>query len=236
MVDSLLASTSTIYGGEYLDYLFEPLQELFRSVDEVLFIPYARPTGISHEEYTSIAEKAFQKIGKQLRGIHTFEKPVEAVKNAQGIFTGGGNSFLLVSKLYNHNLIVPLREAIKEGIPYLGTSAGSNIAAPSIKTTNDMPIIYPPSFNTLGIVPFNINPHYLDPDPNSKHKGETREVRINEFHKFNPVPVVGLREGSWIRLKNNLIVLKGKGLTARIFEKDKSPYEIGAETSLDFLK
>lgn len=236
MVNCILASTSTIYGGEYLDYLFEPLEVLFQSTDEIVFIPYARPSGISYDEYTSIAESAFQKIGKQIRGIHTFENPARAIQNAKGVFTGGGNSFVLVSEIYNQNLIQQLQEVIQKGTPYLGTSAGSNIAGPSIKTTNDMPIVYPPSFETLGIVPFNINPHYLDPDLDSKHKGETRETRIKEFHKFNDIPVIGLREGSWIKVQNSQIVLKGARLTARIFEKDKTPYEIEANTSLSFLK
>ncbi|TMM56269.1 dipeptidase PepE [Maribacter algarum] len=236
MVNSLLASTSTIYGGTYLDYLFDSLKNLYQEVEEIVFIPYARPSGITYTEYTSLAEIAFQKIGKHIRGIHTFENPVQAIRNAEGIFTGGGNSFVLVSELYNQNLIPALQEVINSGTPYLGTSAGSNIAGPSIRTSNDMPIVYPPSFATLGIVPFNINPHYLDPIPNSKHKGETRETRIKEFHQFNDIPVIGLREGSWIRIQNQQIVLKGEGLTARGFEKDKTPYEIEVETALDYLK
>jgi len=236
MVNCVLASTSTIYGGTYLDYLFETLQELFRSTDEIVFIPYARPSGISYDEYTAITASAFEKIEKQIRGIHTFENPIEAIQNAKGIFTGGGNSFVLVDELHKQNLIQPLQKAILNGTPYLGTSAGSNIAGPSIKTSNDMPIVYPPSFDTLGIVPFNINPHYLDPDPNSKHKGETRETRIKEFHKFNTIPVIGLREGSWLRVQNNQVVLKGEGITARIFEQDKTPYEIEAKSSLEHLR
>lgn len=236
MINCVLASTSTIYGGTYLDYLFESLIDLFKDTNEIIFIPYAQPSGISYEEYTGIAEIAFHKIGKQLRGIHTFENPAEAVQNAKGVFTGGGNSFVLVSELYNQNLIQTLQEAIRKGTPYLGTSAGSNIAGPSIRTSNDMPIVYPPSFDTLCIVPFNINPHYLDHDPNSKHKGETRETRIKEFHQFNDIPVIGLREGSWVRVQNDQITLEGQGLNARIFEKEKTPYEIAPKTILNGLK
>ena len=236
MVNCILASTSTVYGGTYLDYLFNSLSELFKNTEEIVFIPYARPSGISHDEYLSIAAKAFLKIGKQLRGIHTFDNPIEAVQNAQGLFTGGGNSFVLVSGLYRKNLIQPLLEALLKGTPYLGTSAGSNIAGISIQNSNDMPIVYPPSFETLGVVPFNINPHYLDPDPTSKHKGETRETRIKEFHQFNDIPVIGLREGSWVRVQDQKTILKGDGYTARIFEKDKTPYELDAESSLNFLK
>lgn len=236
MINCILASTSTIYGGTYLDYLFDSLRILYKDAPKIVFIPYARPSGITHDEYTAIAKTAFQKIGKELIGIHTFENPMEAIKNAEGIFTGGGNSFVLVSELYKQNLIPTLQEAIKNGTPYLGTSAGSNIAGVSIRTSNDMPIVYPPSFETLGIVPFNINPHYLDPDPTSKHKGETRETRIKEFHQFNTIPVVGLREGSWIQLQNNQTTLKGDHFTARIFEHHKTPYELEADASLAFLK
>lgn len=127
----------------------------------------------------------------------------------------------------------PLRDAIFDGLPYLGSSAGSNICGISMRNTNDMPIVYPPSFKTLGVIPFNINPHYLDPDTNSTHMGETRETRIAEFHTQNNIPVVGLREGSWIRVKEHEFVLKGK-LTARIFEYLKTPYEVKPETSLQF--
>lgn len=236
MVNCLLASTSTIYGDTFLNYLSSALETLFKTADELIFIPYAQPSGISYDDYCSIAETAFQKIGKQLRGIHTFENPVQAIENAKGIFTGGGNTFVLVTTLYQQKLMQPLREAINGGTPYLGTSAGSNIAGPSMQTTNDMPIVYPPSFETLGILPFNINPHYLDPDLNSKHKGETRETRIKEFHRFNNTPVIGLREGSWIRIQNNQTMLQGEGLSARIFEKDKAPYELDANTSLAHLK
>lgn len=221
----IIASTSTVYGGEYLDYLLYEMAQLFKDTEEVIFIPYARPGGITHDEYTEKAAKAFHKIGKKLIGLHTFKNPVEALQNAKGAFTGGGNTFVLVSALYRLELMQPLREAIFKGLPYLGTSAGSNICGVSMQTTNDMPIVYPPSFKTLGAIPFNLNPHYLDPDPNSKHMGETRETRIAEFHTQNTVPVVGLREGSWLRVNGYEIILKGK-LKARVFEQGKEPYEI----------
>ncbi|GIM52627.1 dipeptidase E [Capnocytophaga cynodegmi] len=226
----LLASTSTIYGGTYLSYLQEELDRFFEGIDEIIFIPYARPSGISHDEYTEIAQKGFSSVGKKIIGLHSFENPEKALREAKAIFTGGGNTFLLVTKLYELNLMNTLREVVENGTPYMGTSAGSNIAGQTMQTTNDMPIIYPPSFKTLGLVPFNLNPHYLDPDPNSKHKGETRETRIKEFHKLNDIPVVGLREGSWICVENNKIILKGN-LTARIFLKNQEPKEV---TELDF--
>ena len=235
MTNCLLASTSTIFGGSYLDYLFDVLHDLFHETDEVLFIPYARPGGTSYDAYTKIAQEGFRHIDKKIVGIHTFKDPTKAIQNAKGIFTGGGNSFVLVNTLYQNSLLPVLKAKITNGTPYLGTSAGSNIAGPNIKTTNDMPIVYPPSFETLGIIPFNINPHYLDPDPTSKHKGETRETRIKEFHKFNTTSVIGLREGSWVRVQHNEITLKGGNLSARIFEKDKKPYELSVESSLNFI-
>lgn len=229
----IVASTSTVYGGKYLDYLLDEIAELFKDTDTVLFIPYARPGGISHDEYTEKAAEAFKLIDKKLVGIHTFDDPIAALKEAKGVFTGGGNTFVLVNELYRNKVMQPLRDAIFDGLPYLGSSAGSNICGISMRNTNDMPIVYPPSFKTLGVIPFNINPHYLDPDTNSTHMGETRETRIAEFHTQNNIPVVGLREGSWIRVKEHEFVLKGK-LTARIFEYLKTPYEVKPETSLQF--
>lgn len=234
MKNLIIASTSTVYGGEYLDYLKEEMENLFKDTEEVIFIPYARPGGISHDEYSEKAAKAFQKIGKKLIGLHTFENPTEALKKAKGAFTGGGNTFVLVSALYRLELMQPLREAIFNGLAYLGTSAGSNICGVSMQTTNDMPIVYPPSFKTLGVIPFNLNPHYLDPDPSSKHMGETRETRIAEFHTQNNVPVIGLREGSWLRVKGDEIILKGE-LKARVFEQGKEAYEIEAGTEFSNL-
>src|SRR5690606_9800526 len=223
MKQMIIASTSTIHGSGYLNYLLEELTFFFKDVDTMLFIPYARPGGISHDAYTKKAQEAFSEIGKKVKGIHEFTNPKEALNTAQGIFVGGGNTFVLVNQLYKNNLISTLQEVIFKGTPYLGTSAGSNICGLTINTTNDMPIVYLPSFKTLALVPFNINPHYLDPDPSSKHMGETRETRIQEFHAFNSQPVVGLREGSWLKVNGENIVLKGE-LDARIFEYNKAPY------------
>jgi dipeptidase E len=234
MKNLILASTSTLHNQEYLEYLLPLLKSHFRDCSNILFIPYARPGGISHEDYTATAQKAFEKAGLEIKGIHEFDSPQEAVKQADGFFTGGGNTFLLVQQLYRHDLLAVLKEAVNQGQPYLGTSAGTNIAGLTMKTTNDMPIVYPPSFNTLGLVPFNINPHYLDPDPKSTHKGETRETRIMEFHRHNTPPVIGLREGSWLEVKGKDIKLKGT-LTARIFEADKEPFEVEPETVLNDL-
>lgn len=235
MKNIIIASTSTLHGGEYLDYLLPELQSFFSNVKELLFIPYARPSGISHDDYTKKVSEAFAKINISVKGIHEFENPVTAIENAQGIFTGGGNTFLLVSQLYKNNVIDMLEKVAKNGTPYLGTSAGSNICGLTMSTTNDMPIVYPPSFRTLGFVSFNINPHYLDPIEGSTHMGETRETRINEFHHFNPQPVVGLREGSWLEVKGDSVKLKGT-LTARIFKRNETPIEVEPETELNDLK
>lgn len=235
MENVILASTSTVHGSGYLEYILPELKVFFKDIKEILFIPYARPSGISHDEYTVIAQKAFSKIDISIRGIHEFDDPKKALHNAKGIFTGGGNTFVLVNYLYKNKLMAQIRDAVLNGTLYFGTSAGSNIGGLTIGTTNDMPIVYPPSFKTLGLVPFNINPHYLDPIPGSKHMGETRETRIKEFHKFNTQPVIGIREGSWLQIHRDSIFLKGK-LPARIFEKDKTPYEIEPETELSFLK
>ena len=231
----IIASTSTIYGSSYLEYLLPELKTFFKDVKKILFIPYARPSGISHDDYTKKAGDAFATIGISVKGIHEFSDPVKAINEAEAIFTGGGNTFVLVNELYKNNLMGVLKAAVENGTPYLGTSAGSNICGVSMKTTNDMPIIYPPSYQTLGLVPFNINPHYLDPDPNSTHKGETRETRIKEFHVYNSLPVVGLREGSWLSVEGGKIILKGN-LTARIFTQGNSPYEVKPETSLNGLR
>ncbi len=220
----ILASTSTLHGETYLNYLLTPLVSFFDTVKTITFIAYARPGGISYQQYTTSVQKAFEQIEKEVIGLHTYEDAVQGIQEAEAIFTGGGNTFLLVDQLYQQQLISPLRDRILAGTPYLGTSAGSNIAGPTMQTTNDMPIVYPPSFTTLGLVNFNINAHYLDPDPKSTHNGETRETRIREFHQYNTTPVVGLREGSYIHITENTTVLKGKH-SARIFEQGKSPYE-----------
>lgn len=235
MKNLIIASTSTLHNGAYLEYLLPELSNHFKDAKTILFIPYARPSGISHEDYTKKVSEAFAKINIKVKGIHEFENHEEAIKNAEGIFTGGGNTFLLVFQLYKNKVMQILADAVKNGIPYLGTSAGSNITGLTMQTTNDMPIIYPPSFQTLGLIPFNLNPHYLDPDLNSKHMGETRETRIQEFHSFNSLPVLGLREGSWLDVKGDKIILKGD-LSARLFKQNQTPEELETGSDLSNLK
>ncbi len=231
MKNFILASTSTVYGSDYLSYLKEEVAELFQGIHEIIFVPYARPSGVSHDEYTLVANKFFNGLGIKAIGLHSFDNAKEAVTQAQGIFTGGGNTFLLLKTLYELNLLQEIKNRILEGTSYLGTSAGSNIAGLNIRTTNDMPIVYPPSFDAMGIIPFNINPHYLDPDPTSKHKGETRETRILEFLTQNDTTVIGIREGNWIRGKGDQLTIEGK-LETRIFQTNKEPYEIAPGTDL----
>jgi dipeptidase E len=230
----LIASTSTVYGKPYLEYLVDEIKEFFLSSNQIVFIPYARPGGITFDEYTIIAKKFFEANGMSLTGIHEFEDPKKALENCDGVFTGGGNTFVLQKTLYDNGLIQVIRERLSEGLPYMGTSAGSNILGATIRTTNDMPIAYPPTFEAIAAVPFNINPHYIDPDPDSKHMGETRETRIKEFLVFNDFPVVGLREGSFFRVKKDEIKLGGS-LNARIFEKGKDAYELSPEDDFGFL-
>ena len=227
----ILASTSTLFGGEYLEYLRDELISLYAGIDEIVFVPFARPGGISHEDYTAKARSFFETINIKVKGLHEFEDKIEALHQAKGFFTGGGNTFLLVKTLHEEGLMSVLKENVTHGKPYLGCSAGSNIGGQNMKTTNDMPIVYPSSFDCMGLVPFNLNPHYLDPNPDLKHNGETRETRIKEFLTQKDTKVVGLREGNWIRRINDTITVEGSELT-RVFEKDKEPYEIEAGSSL----
>lgn len=231
----IIASTSTLYNGDYLDYLLPELQIHFKEVKELIFIPFARPGGISYDEYTAKVNSFFTNLNIQVKGIHEFENPKQAIANAQAIFTGGGNTFVLVDMLYKYDLFECIAKSVNKGVPYLGTSAGSNICGLTMGTTNDMPVVYPPSFKTLGLVSFNINPHYLDPIEDSTHMGETRETRINEFHCYNPQAVLGLREGSWLEVIGDTITLKGN-LTARLFQQGKEPIELESGTDLSNLK
>ena len=231
----IIASTSTVYNGKYLEYLLKPIKELFSHVKELVFIPYARPGGLSNDAYTQIARDYFAQINIDVKGIHEFDNPKKAIENAKGVFTGGGNTFVLVKELYDNDLWKILADKIKNGMPYLGTSAGSNITGQSMHNTNDMPIVEVPSYKTLGVFPFNINPHYLDPAPDLlKHMGETRDTRIKEYLHFNKIPVVALREGSWIRMKNKRFYLEGE-LPARFYFGLNDIREIESNTDITDL-
>lgn len=232
----LLFSTSTVHGSGYLEYCTESIMQFFPNGGQIVFIPFARPSGISHDEYTAKAREKFERLGLKLVGIHEADDKTALIESSDGVFTGGGNTFLLLQQLYAHGLVHVLRNWLLQGKPYMGTSAGTNIAGQTIGTTNDMPIIYPPSFDAIGAVPFNINPHYIDPDPSSKHMGETRETRIREFHFLNVQPVVGLREGSWLEVRDRQYLVRGP-MSARLFRQGKEPVEVGSGRDLsEFLK
>ena len=224
MKKMLLASTSRIYGQNYLEYLLEDIKILFSGCKKIIFIPYARPSGISHLQYTNKVKKVFESLNLNILD-YTKDNIKEQLEICDGIFTGGGNTFLLLNKLYEFNLIEDLRYKINSGIPYLGTSAGTNICGFSIGTTNDMPIIHVKSFEALGIIDLNINPHYIDQIEGIEHMGESRETRINEFHNLNDQLVVGLREGSSLSVMGNNIILIGTK-KAVIFKKGNKLFEI----------
>ncbi|KPL17555.1 MAG: peptidase [Bacteroides sp. SM1_62] len=230
----LLISNSTNAGEAYLEHPLEQIKSfLGGTMVNALFIPYAGVT-ISFDVYTSRVRKRFQEIGHDITSIHETEDPVRAVQHAQAIVVGGGNTFHLAKLMQDQGLMDPIRKEVLAGTPYIGWSAGSNMACPSIRTTNDMPIVEPGSFRALNLVPFQINPHYLDANPEG-HAGETREMRIEEFIEANPgMFVVGLREGTMFLVQDGTIQLLGPK-PARIFRKDHVPQELGPGSDFSFL-
>jgi dipeptidase E len=214
----LVVSTSKLHGQPYLAYLKEEVMDFFTG-SNILFVPYARPGGMTWDAYSAMVQTTLEPWGKTVRGIHTFPNPSEAMAWADGIFTGGGNTFLLLQTLYATDAFTHIDQAVRGGLPYMGSSAGSNVCGMTIGTTNDMPVVYPPTFQAYGWLPFNINPHFLPADPSSTHMGETREQRIAEFLAFNDQPVLGLREGSWLHFHNNCLELRGKP-SAVLFKKN----------------
>ncbi|GHA78272.1 dipeptidase PepE [Pontibacter akesuensis] len=230
----LLISTSTTHGTGYLEHAEEEIKALLQGKSSILFIPYARPSGISHKDYTDKARVPFEKWGISVTGVHEYDNPEKAVREAEAVFIGGGNTFVLLRNLYQNKLVQALQERVNKGMPYMGTSAGTNVAGKTIGTTNDMPIVHVKTFDALQLVPFNINPHFQDPEPNSKHMGETRDTRIAEFHHHNRQPVVGLREGSMLRIQGDRIRLHGPH-TARIFLQSEKPMEFKPSDDFSFL-
>jgi dipeptidase E len=227
----LLISNSTLYGSSYLDHAESEIRDFLGNVKRVLFVPYAL---YDHDAYAASACDRMQKMGYELTSIHTAADPKQAVNDAEAIFIGGGNTFRLLQALYDLDLLELIRRRVADGMPYVGSSAGAVVAGPTIKTTNDMPIVQPPSFAALGLVSFQINAHYLDPDPNSTHKGETREERLLQFLEENDTPVVGLREGAMVRGEQGSMILKGSS-GARIFRKGETPLEVPSGYRLDDL-
>jgi dipeptidase E len=218
----LLLSNSTNHGAGYLDHAFPAIRELLGPARSLAFVPFAL------KEREGYAAKVAGRFGPE--GIVVREVPAESnagtrvLEEADAVFVGGGNTFRLADTLHRTGLMDVLRRLAEAGRPYLGASAGTNITAPTLKTTNDMPIVEPPSFATLGLVPFQINPHYLDPDPGSRHMGETRETRLREYLEENDVPVLGLREGSWLVVNGAAVRLEGPH-AARVFRRGRDPEE-----------
>lgn len=224
----LLLSNSTNFGRGYLDHAIGEIRAFFGPAKRLVFVPFAL---FDHHGYAIKAHGRFA-----AEGIETFTLTPDAagrrlLEGAEAVFVGGGNTFRLLLKLQRSGLLAELRDRVLQGMPYLGASAGTNIAAPSIKTTNDMPIVHPESFQALGLLPFQINPHYLDSATSSAHMGETREARLAEFLEENATPVVGLREGAWIRVEGDAVTLGGAN-GARIFRRDAEPEERRAGDSL----
>ena len=227
----LLISNSTLYGSGYLDHAAAEIRDFLGDLKRVLFVPFAL---YDRDAYAGTAKERFNRLGYDLTSIHNAPNPVRAVNDTEAVFIGGGNTFRLLKSLYDFNLLEPIRRRVLDGMPYVGSSAGSNVAGPTIKTTKDMPIVQPPSFDALGLVPFQISPHFQDSDPNSTHMGETQEERILQFLEENDTTVAGLREGAIVRVENAMTTLKGSS-GARIFRKGQTPVERAPLSTLDDL-
>jgi dipeptidase E len=227
----LLISNSTNHGQKYLEHVLSEIDGFLGPIRRLAFVPFALH---DREGYGAMARERLAAIGVEVATLTADAAGQRMVREAEAVFTGGGNTFRLLKTLQESGLLSLVREKAWAGMPYLGSSAGTNIAAPTIRTTNDMPIVEPASFAALGLVPFQINPHYLDPDPRSTHMGETREERLRQFHEENEVPVVGLREGAWIRVEGDRATLGGtRG--ARIFQRGEAPEERRTGEALDDL-
>ena len=224
----LLISNSTLHGRGYLDHAEKEILDFVGHRTSVLFVPYALH---DRREYTTKVKERFREMGLSLTSIHDVSNMPRAIDEAEAIFVGGGNTFRLLKGLHDHDLLGSIRRRVSVGAPYIGSSAGSIVACPTLKTTKDMPVVQPPSFEALGLVPFQISPHYQDPDPASTHMGETQEERIMQFLEENDETVVGLREGSLLRVQERTVVLKGPN-TARIFRRGEKPLEVASDSNL----
>ena len=224
----LLISNSTLYGSGYLDHAEKEIHAFLGNTARIVFVPFAVH---DRRAYAVKAEERFSKMGLSLTSVHDVSNMNRAIDEADAIFVGGGNTFRLLKGLYNHDLLATIRRNVAAGMPYIGSSAGSIVACPTLKTTKDMPVVQPPSFEALGLVPFQISPHYLDPDPSSTHMGETQEQRITQFLEENKEAVVGLREGSFLRVNEGTVTLKGTN-TARVFRCGEEPVEAASGPDL----
>lgn len=231
MIRLLLLSNSTNHGAGYLEHAMQAIGGFLGHVRRLVFVPFALQ---DHAAYTAKARSRFETEGIELVGLTNDGPGARALESAEAVFVGGGNTFRLLDCLQRSSLLSILERRAREGMPYLGASAGTNIAAPTLKTTNDMPIVEPASFAALGLVPFQINPHYLDADPASPHMGETREDRLREYLEENQAPVLGLREGTWLRREGASLRLEGAA-PARLFRRDHEPRELSPGSALDDL-
>ncbi len=227
----LLVSSSKTHGTEFLEHCRDAIAQHLAGIGRLLFIPHALA---DHEAYSRVVRQALEPLGVAIDALHEAADPQEAVNDAEAVFCGGGNTFRLLKTLYDLQLIGPLRGRIMDGMPYLGSSAGTNIACPSIRTTNDMPIVQPPDFSALNVVPFQINPHFTDAVPGSTHQGETREQRLQEYLEENEIPVVGIREGCWLQIHGNQGQVGGRH-GGVLFRRGASPYPLSPGGRLDDL-
>jgi dipeptidase E len=227
----LLISNSTLHGGGYLDHAEAEIRRFLGSAAHVVFIPFALH---DRRSYAAKAAGRFNGLGFSLVSIHDTSNMTRAIDEADAIFVGGGNTFRLLKGLYDYELLGPIRRRVAAGVPYIGSSAGAIVACPALKTTKDMPVVQPPSFEALGLVPFQISPHYLDPDPSSTHMGETQEERTLQFLEENEEPVIGLREGSMLRVEDGSVTLNGPNM-ARIFWRGEDPAEVSPGSDLSAL-
>ena len=230
--DLFLLSSSSVHGYAPLAHALPALAEIVGSAPSILFVPFAVA---NHDSYTARTQASVDALGVPVVGLHAVPDPREAIETAEVLFIGGGNSFRLLSALWGLGLIEPIRRRVQAGeLRLIGSSAGTNMACPSLRTTNDMPIVQPPSFEALGLVPFQINPHYVDPDPTTTHRGETREDRLREFLEENDVAVLGLREGSWLRRRGPSLMLNGVA-GGRLFQRGADPREVQPGDDLSAL-
>lgn len=227
----LLISNSTLHGRGYLDHAEAEIRDLLGSSTQVVFIPFALH---DRKSYAAKVGQRFLEMGFSLTSVHDVSNMARTIDEADAIFVGGGNTFRLLKGLYDYDLLGPIRRRVAAGAAYIGSSAGAIVACPALKTTKDMPVVQPPSFEALGLVPFQISPHYLDPDPSSTHMGESQEERILQFIEENEEPVIGLREGSILRVETGAVVLKGPHM-ARIFRRGEEPAEVSPGSDLSAL-
>src|SRR5262245_23096758 len=227
----LLISNSTMHGRGYLEHVAADLRTFLAGIRSVLFVPWALR---DHDGYASKAAATFAPLGVRLESIHRQPHPLVAIGSAEAVFVGGGNTFRLLDRMHRTGALAAIAARARHGMPYVGSSAGTNIATPSIMTTNDMPIVMPPTLMAMALVPFQINPHYLDADPTSTHMGETREERLRQFHEEHATPVLGLREGGWLHLEGDRLRLCGL-TAARLFRRGEAPREYAPDTDLSFL-